>query len=173
MIGPDLRDDCAAEAAGVAAAGAAGADATDGATAAGAGRGAAAGAGGGAAGAAGRGAGAGGGVGAGAAAEGAVAAARTTPQWTQNFAPGWFSLPQAAHFIDGSSLGNSQTAASSERPVEKLRRSIAADRAAESGGYYGPIVARLSLREDDSGFLQSRRTVSRIGGSPALHFDPL
>jgi hypothetical protein len=23
----------------------------------------------------------------------------TIPQWTQNFAPGWFSLPQAAHFM--------------------------------------------------------------------------
>ena len=29
----------------------------------------------------------------------------TIPQWTQNFAPGWFSLPHAGHFIDDSSHG--------------------------------------------------------------------
>jgi hypothetical protein len=27
------------------------------------------------------------------------AACSTIPQWTQNLAPGWFSLPQAAHFM--------------------------------------------------------------------------
>jgi hypothetical protein len=37
---------------------------------------------------------------------GADAAPSTIPQWTQNFAPGWFSLPHAVHFIDGSSHGN-------------------------------------------------------------------
>lgn len=37
---------------------------------------------------------------------GADAASSTMPQWTQNFAPGWFSLPHAVHFIDGSSDGN-------------------------------------------------------------------
>jgi hypothetical protein len=40
------------------------------------------------------------------AAAGADAALSTTPQCTQNFAPGWFSFPQAAHFIDGSFPGN-------------------------------------------------------------------
>src|SRR5512132_1075944 len=37
---------------------------------------------------------------------GVDAATSTIPQWTQNFAPGWFSLPHAVHFIDGSSDGN-------------------------------------------------------------------
>ena len=37
---------------------------------------------------------------------GADAATSTIPQWTQNFAPGWFSLPHAVHFIDGFSHGN-------------------------------------------------------------------
>ena len=37
---------------------------------------------------------------------GADAAPSTIPQWTQNFALGWFSLPHAVHFIDGSSHGN-------------------------------------------------------------------
>jgi hypothetical protein len=30
---------------------------------------------------------------------GADAATSTIPQWTQNFAPDWFSLPHAVHFI--------------------------------------------------------------------------
>ena len=37
---------------------------------------------------------------------GADAVTNTMPQWTQNFAPGWFSLPHAEHFIDRSSDGN-------------------------------------------------------------------
>src|SRR5947208_1681083 len=41
-----------------------------------------------------------------AAGAGANAALNITPQCTQNFAFGWFSLPQAVHFIDASSLGN-------------------------------------------------------------------
>jgi len=36
---------------------------------------------------------------------GADAVPKTIPQWTQNFAPGWFSLPHAGHFIDDSSRG--------------------------------------------------------------------
>src|SRR5271169_3920643 len=39
-----------------------------------------------------------------AAAGGAEMAFSTTPQCTQNFAPGWFSFPQAMHFIDSSPL---------------------------------------------------------------------
>jgi len=34
---------------------------------------------------------------------GAGAGLSSTPQCTQNLAVGWFSLPQAAHFIDASS----------------------------------------------------------------------
>ena len=36
------------------------------------------------------------------AAAGALTVFKTTPQCTQNFAPGWFSFPQALHFIDES-----------------------------------------------------------------------
>jgi hypothetical protein len=46
------------------------------------------------------------GGGGGATAAGAVdIAVNITPQCTQNFALGWFSLPQAVHFIDCSSSG--------------------------------------------------------------------
>jgi hypothetical protein len=36
---------------------------------------------------------------------GADAVPSTIPQWTQNFAAAWFSLPHAGHFIDDSSPG--------------------------------------------------------------------
>jgi hypothetical protein len=105
IISPDLRDASGAAAA-VPEAGAAGAIPLVAAARATLGAGVGAGC----AGAAGRGGGADAAAGAalaGAAVHaGADAMTNTIPQWTQNFAPGWFSLPHAVHFIDGSSHGN-------------------------------------------------------------------
>ena len=73
---------------------------------------------------------------------GADAAPSTIPQWTQNFALGWFSLPHAVHFIDGSSHGN-------------LDKALTGRCACNAGGfappkraYYDPIIVRLSLHCD-------------------------
>jgi hypothetical protein len=88
---------------------------------------------------------------AGAAAGGAETAFSTTPQCTQNFAPGWFSFPQAMHFIDSSSLVDrvsvQMRAVLQEVWVQAAGGPASANRSClQGGGYYRPIVARLSLR---------------------------
>jgi hypothetical protein len=64
----------------------------------------------------------------------------TIPQWTQNFAPGWFSLPHAGHFIDDSSPGTLDSA-----PTRALRMKMRAALHRPSEAYYDPIIVRLSL----------------------------
>jgi hypothetical protein len=65
----------------------------------------------------------------------------STPQCTQNFAVGWFSLPQAAHFIDRFLPGNSRA----RLCCEDRRGSIRAD-PLRGAPYYGPIVVGLPPR---------------------------
>src|SRR6266545_1439796 len=64
----------------------------------------------------------------------------TIPQWTQNFAPGWFSLPHAGHFIDDSSPGTLDNA-----PTRAMRMKMRAALHHLSEAYYDPIIVRLSL----------------------------
>jgi hypothetical protein len=140
MISPDLRGDSGGAAA--APVGTAGARAVAAAARATLGAGAGAGC----AGAAGRGEGAA--VAAGAALEGtgvhagADAVTNTIPQWTQNFAPGWFSLPHAVHFIDFLpwESGQGPDAGHAHEMRAALRH--------QSESYYDPIIVQLSLNCD-------------------------
>ena len=71
---------------------------------------------------------------------GADAVPSTIPQWTQNFAPGWFSLPHAGHFIDDSSPGTLDNA-----PTWAMRMKMRAALRHLSEAYYDSIIVRLSL----------------------------
>lgn len=65
---------------------------------------------------------------------GAETGLNSTPQWTQNFAVGWFSLPQAVHFIDGPPLGIlAEASRQKARTGEKCRHSLRPTCSAERG----------------------------------------
>jgi hypothetical protein len=65
---------------------------------------------------------------------GADAVPSTIPQWTQNFAAGWFSLPHAGHFIDDSSRDPGP------RPTRAMRMKMRAALRHLSEAYYDPII---------------------------------
>jgi hypothetical protein len=76
---------------------------------------------------------------------GTGAGLNSTPQCTQNLAVGWFSLSQAAHFIDPSSKGISGSGLQGASP--HARRLFGIRYGWFRGAhYYGPIVDALPAR---------------------------